>query len=72
MKFSPQVHDKRVAGVVSCAGGVDPRLTLQQEGSLAGGQHLALTGKVYALAWQPMALLRRGISSRLRALRGMR
>jgi hypothetical protein len=50
LKLATEPYDKRVAGVTSGAGGVNPGLTLQQEGVLAGGQHVALTGKVYALA----------------------
>lgn len=50
LKLAIEPYDKRVAGVISGAGGVNPGLTLQQEGVLAGGQHVALTGKVYALA----------------------
>lgn len=50
LKQATEPYDKRVAGVISGAGGVNPGLTLQQEGVLAGGQHVALTGKVYALA----------------------
>lgn len=50
LKLATEPYDKRVAGVISGAGGVNPGLTLSQEGVLAGGQHVALTGKVYALA----------------------
>jgi hypothetical protein len=39
-----------VAGIISGAGGINPGLTLTQEGKLAGSQHVALIGKVYALA----------------------
>jgi len=39
-----------VAGVVSGAGGINPGLTLTQEGVLEGGQNVALNGRVYALA----------------------
>jgi hypothetical protein len=50
LKLSHQAYDKRVAGVVSGAGGINPGLTLTQEGVLEGGQNVALTGRVYALA----------------------
>jgi len=50
LKLSHQAYDKRVAGVVSGAGGINPGLTLTQEGVLAGGQNVALSGRVYALA----------------------
>jgi hypothetical protein len=50
LKKSEQAYDKCVAGVVSGAGGVRPGLTLRQEGALAGGQNVALTGRVWCLA----------------------
>jgi hypothetical protein len=50
LKLSNTPYDNRVAGIVSGANGVNPGLTLQQEGVLEGGQHVALTGRVYALA----------------------
>lgn len=46
LKQSSELYDKRVAGVISGAGRINPRLTLAQEGLLEGGQHVALTGKV--------------------------
>jgi hypothetical protein len=39
-----------VAGIVSGAGGVNPGLTLSQRELVEGGQNVALTGRVYALA----------------------
>jgi len=50
LKLSHQAYDKRVAGVVSGAGGINPGLTLTQEGVMEGGQNVALAGRVYALA----------------------
>lgn len=50
LKLSHQAYDKRVAGVVSGAGGINPGLTLTQEGVMEGGQNVALNGRVYALA----------------------
>jgi hypothetical protein len=50
LKLSERAYDKRVAGIVSGAGGVNPGLTLSQHGMLEGGQNVALTGRVYALA----------------------
>ncbi|MCL4708991.1 hypothetical protein KJ068_27845 [bacterium] len=50
LKLSHQAYDKRVAGVVSGAGGINPGITLTQEGMLEGGQNVALAGRVYALA----------------------
>lgn len=50
LKLSTAAYDPRVAGIVSGANGVNPGLTLQQQGALDGGQHVALSGRVYALA----------------------
>ena len=49
LKMSKRAYDRQVAGIVSGAGGVQPGLTLQQEGLLEGGQNVALSGRVYAL-----------------------
>jgi hypothetical protein len=43
-------YDKRVAGIVSGAGGVQPGLTLKQEGLMDGNQNVALSGRVYVIA----------------------
>jgi hypothetical protein len=50
LKLSQRAYDKRVAGIVSGAGGVNPGLTLSQQCLVEGGQNVALTGRVYALA----------------------
>ncbi|MCI0694312.1 hypothetical protein L0337_20175 [candidate division KSB1 bacterium] len=50
LKLSHQAYDKGVAGVISGAGGINPGLTLTQEGVMEGGQNVALSGRVYALA----------------------
>jgi hypothetical protein len=50
LKLCRKAYDACVAGVVSGAGGVNPGLTLQQEGTLEEGYNVALTGRVYALA----------------------
>jgi hypothetical protein len=47
---STQPYDKRVAGIVSGAGGIKPGLTLRQEGIMEGNQDVALSGRVYVLA----------------------
>ncbi len=47
---SEHAYDSRVAGVISGANGINPGLTLHQEGAFANGQKVALTGRVYALA----------------------
>jgi len=41
-------HDKKVAGIVSGAGGVKPGMLMGQRGSVADGKHpVALSGRVY-------------------------
>lgn len=50
MKQATEPYDQRVAGVISGAGGINTGITLKQEGVLDAGQHVALSGKVYALA----------------------
>ncbi len=40
-------YDRKVAGVVSGAGGVRPGITLSQEGVMEGDHLVALTGRVY-------------------------
>lgn len=49
LKLSSVPYDKRVAGVVSGAGGIRPGLTLSQEGMLDSGQNVALSGRVMCL-----------------------
>ena len=50
LKLSDRAYDKRVAGIVSGANGIHPGLSLSQQGVLEGGQNVALSGRVYALA----------------------
>jgi hypothetical protein len=50
LRMSDTAYDKRVAGIVSGANGVNPGITLHQEGLLEGGRHVALSGRVYAMA----------------------
>lgn len=48
LALSSQAYDRRVAGVISGAGGVKPGMMMSQEGTLAYGQHpVALSGRVY-------------------------
>lgn len=43
-----QAYDRRVAGVISGAGGINPGLVMNQEGTLADGNRpVALSGRVY-------------------------
>jgi hypothetical protein len=50
LKRSTRAYDKRVAGIVSGANGINPGIALRQEGTLDGGQNVALTGRVYVQA----------------------
>jgi hypothetical protein len=48
LALSTQAYDRRVAGIISGAGGVKPGMMMSQAGTLADGQHpVALTGRVY-------------------------
>ncbi|MFO1499872.1 MAG: hypothetical protein U1G07_16015 [Verrucomicrobiota bacterium] len=47
---SERAYDSRVAGVISGAGGIQPGISLHQEGTLPAGPNVALTGRVYAFA----------------------
>lgn len=50
LEESSRAYDKCVAGVVSGAGGINPGISLQQEGINSGGRKVALTGRVYVRA----------------------
>jgi hypothetical protein len=50
LKLSEAAYDKRVAGIVSGANGINPGISLSQQGVSEGGQHVALSGHVYVLA----------------------
>ncbi|MFI5252252.1 MAG: hypothetical protein ACHQQQ_07485 [Bacteroidota bacterium] len=50
LKLSSRAYDQRVAGIVSGANGITPGIALRQDGALAGGKNVALTGRVYVLA----------------------
>jgi hypothetical protein len=50
LRLSSRAYDTRVAGVISGAGGVQPGITLTQEGTLSGKQYVAISGRVYCLA----------------------
>ncbi|MGE0128352.1 MAG: hypothetical protein AB7U82_09755 [Blastocatellales bacterium] len=48
LTLSNRAYDRRVAGVISGAGGVEPGMMMGQKGTLADGKHpVALTGRVY-------------------------
>jgi hypothetical protein len=50
LKRSTKAYDRRVAGIVSGANGINPGISLHQEGVIAGGQNVALSGRVYVQA----------------------
>ncbi|MCB0061294.1 MAG: hypothetical protein KDE19_04245 [Caldilineaceae bacterium] len=51
LRIADRAYDHTVAGVISGAGGVQPGLILQQEGTIVDGDHpVALTGRVYVWA----------------------
>jgi hypothetical protein len=51
LTMSGQPYDRRVAGIISGAGGVKPGMLMGQRGSVAdGAQPVALTGRVYCWA----------------------
>jgi len=50
LKLAEGAYDTRVAGIISGANGVNAGITLHQEGLIEGGQNVALSGRVYALA----------------------
>jgi hypothetical protein len=47
LKLSSTTYDTRVAGVVSGANGISPGIAMHQEGTIEGGQNVALSGRVY-------------------------
>jgi hypothetical protein len=50
LKLSTEAYDTRVAGVVSGANGIQPGISMHQEGINDGGRNVALSGRVYVLA----------------------
>ena len=50
LKRSTNAYDRRVAGIVSGANGVNPGIALHQDGVMEGGQDVALSGRVYVEA----------------------
>ena len=50
LKVSTDPYDRKVAGVVSGAGGVSPGISMVQEDKLEAGKNVALTGRVYVQA----------------------
>ena len=50
LKRSTNAYDTRVAGIISGANGINPGISLHQEGVVEGGQNVALSGRVYVQA----------------------
>jgi hypothetical protein len=51
LRIADQAYDRTVAGCVSGANGINPGLTMQQEGTVAeGALPVALSGRVYCWA----------------------
>lgn len=51
LSLSRRAYDRRVAGIISGAGGVQPGMTMGQENTLADGKYpVALSGRVYCWA----------------------
>ncbi len=50
LKRSTNSYDRRVAGIISGAHGINPGISLHQAGAVEGGQNVALSGRVYVLA----------------------
>jgi hypothetical protein len=51
LRIAEKAYDRTVAGIISGANGINPGLTMNQEGTIADGSlPVALTGRVYALA----------------------
>jgi hypothetical protein len=50
LKLSTDAYDRKVIGIISGAGGVEPGLILHQEGMLEGDLVVAIAGRVYCQA----------------------
>jgi hypothetical protein len=50
IELSSEPYDRKVVGIMSGAGGVNPGLMLRQEGKMDEGYNVALCGRVYAFA----------------------
>ena len=70
LKSSTSAYDTRVAGVISGANGINPGLSLQQEGAIEGGQDVAVSGRVYVRADASTAPIKPGDLLTTSGLRG--
>ena len=50
LKLSGEAYDKKVAGIVSGADGIQPGISMLQEDMLEAGKNVALSGRVYVKA----------------------
>jgi hypothetical protein len=50
LKLCTRAYDTQVAGIISGANGINPGISLHQEGAIEGGQNVALSGRVFAQA----------------------
>jgi hypothetical protein len=50
LKRSQKAYDRKVAGIVSGANGIQPGIALHQDGAIEGGENVALSGRVYVQA----------------------
>ena len=60
LKLSEHAYDTHVAGILSGANGVNSGILLKQHGFNDGGQNVALSGRVYALADASYGAIRPG------------
>lgn len=60
LKLSTRAYDTRVAGIVSGANGVNPGISLHQEGVLDNGENVALSGRVYVQADASLGAIKPG------------
>jgi len=60
LKLSRHAYDRQVAGIISGANGINPGISLHQDGALEGGQNVALTGRVYVQADASSGAIRPG------------
>ena len=60
LKLSTRAYDTQVAGIVSGANGINPGISLYQQGALEGGQNVALSGRVYVKADASTGAIRPG------------
>ena len=60
LTVAAEPYDRRVAGVVSGAGGIEPGLSMGQEGVASGDTAVALTGRVYVKATCEAGAIRPG------------